>query len=580
MKRGGGKVRLTLSWSEPNQHLFDITIELTATGRETFLSLPAWRPGRYLIQNYAANIREWAATSGRRSLAVQKVDKSRWRIQTQRGKRIIFRYRYFAGTLDAGSSYLDESEAYFNGSNLFMMVEGQREARYELKLQVPRGWRVATQLERVAAGEYVARDYDYLIDSPTIVSPDLSSRSFALRGKRVALTFQRPGELELDSLVAPVKRICAEQAALFDEFPSPRYEFLYHLGSIWHGVEHENSSSIILKRRELLGSKEGDSGFDHFLSITSHEFFHLWNVKRLLPERFAPYDYSRETPTRLLWVMEGLTSYFGDLTICRSGVWSAERYLQHLAEEITLLQNSPGRTFLSLAQSSFDAWLQEPAQMHDKANAWISFYNKGEIVGALVDLVLLDATNGKRGLDDVMRLLWRQGGRRSRGMEEDAFERAVLRVGGAALEPFLQAAVHGQGELPYARLFALAGVSFESRSDEKESGSGIDVATREGLLVVSRVLQGSPGATAGVMAGDEVIAVGEERVSGADQFRREIMRARGRTVQLITARDGRLIERSITPDMSQKVSIELTFAAEGSERQRRIRQRWLGGRVE
>lgn len=558
-----------LDWTDANSHLFDVTIRFTARQALTELMLPAWRPGRYLIQNYAANVRNWSARSDRGALAITKSDKSTWQVVARRGERVEVSYQFFAAVLDAGSSFLDENEAYFNGSNLFMLVDGRRRDPVTLELRVPRGWKVATQLRRIAAGTFEARDYDHLIDSPTIISPSLATEEIRVAGKRVALTFHDPRDLDLATLAGAIRPALEEQVAVFGELPSKRYAFLYHLGTVWHGVEHEDSSSIILKEWELANARAGERGFDLFLEISSHEFFHLWNVKRILPAVFAPYDYAHETPTRLLWLMEGVTSYYAALTIVRSGTWSTSRYLEHLATEITTLENAPGREILSLSQASFDGWLQDPAHMHDKANAWISFYNKGEIAGALLDLYIRSETRGRRSLDDVMRALWREFGKRGRGIPEDALPDVIARVTKRDVGSFFEQYIDGVTPLPYEELFSRAGVEFKS---ERDDAVGVDIDAR---FVITRLDRFSALAVAGLAAGDELIAVDDHRIATAEQLKKLLIARDGAKCCVTFARRGRVEQREFTMRKSFTVRCTLSARSDASDGEKRLRAAWL-----
>ncbi|HKO02506.1 MAG TPA: hypothetical protein VJ032_12465, partial [Thermoanaerobaculia bacterium] len=493
-------VRYVLSWVDPDEHLFDIAITFVAPADDPVAHLPAWRPGRYLIQNYAANVREWSSN-------MTKIAKSSWRVAARAGEEVTITYRFFAGVLDAGSSFLDANEAYFNGSNLFMWIDGVRAEPATLTIAAPAEWNIETQLARGDANTFSARDYDHLIDSPTMCAATMTRHSFVEGDARIHLIFRNDEGIDTEQFVEPVHAIVRAQAARFGGLPLREYRFLYHVGDRWHGVEHEDSSSIIVKRAALIGATPGDDGYDHFLSLTAHELFHLWNVKRILPAAFAPYDYTIETPTRLLWAMEGVTSYFGDLSLVRAGLWTEQRYLDHLRQEIETLENAPGRELLSLAQSSFDAWLQEPAQMHDKANAWISFYNKGEIVAALLDL-LLRMKSGVT-LEDVMLHLWREYGQTQRGLEEDAIERAVASVSGLDVRDFFARYVDGVDELPYAELLEAAGV--EASFTSREPSLGANVRRAEGRLVIDAVIRGGAAMAAGVLPGDELLAIDGNR---------------------------------------------------------------------
>jgi predicted metalloprotease with PDZ domain len=335
-------------------------------------------------------------------------------------------------------------------------------------------------------------------------------------------------------------------------------------------VEHEDSSSIILRRSALLGATPGDAGYDHTLSITSHELFHAWNVKRMMPAKFAPYDYWNETPTRLLWAMEGLTSYYGDLTLLRAGLWTVERYLRHLAAEIQTLESLPARLHLSLAQASFDGWLSDPAQMHDHGNAWFSFYNKGEIVAALLDLTIRRATSGERSLDDVVRLLWQEHGS-GKGMEENAVEQAVARV--ADVGDFFARYVEGTEPLPYEELFTAAGIAFASAPREPESASlGAKLKMHDRLLVVESVIRGGAGMDAGLLPGDELLALDDTRI-GNEPALTVALRALpiGRTAELLVARSGVVKRLSLTARTDPRPII--TLRIEGASE---LRHGWLG----
>jgi len=564
------KVFYRISWSDPESHLFDIEIEFRATGRDTELRLPAWRPGRYLIQNYAANVRQWwAKNSHGKALAVEKTEKSTWSVRTKVGERITFGYRFFAGLLDAGSSFLSSNEAYFNGTNLFMMVAGQREVPASLEINAPDGWQIETQLTSDGKGRFRARDYDYLIDSTVLCSPSLVTHSFTESGCRVSLIFQNAGKEDTARFVEPVRAIVEAHAARFGGIPTSEYRFLYHYADLWHGVEHEDSCSIALKSDELCGAMPGDEPFDHFLAITSHEFFHLWNVKRILPSRFLPYDYSKETYTRLLWAMEGITSYFGERTLLTSGVWSRERYLKHLASEIATLEAIPGREFLSLSQASFDGWLQEPSQMHDKANAWISFYNKGEIVAALLDLEIRRRTLGRRSLDDLMLTLWNRYGRKGRGLEEDAIEKAAVSVGGSSFSDFFRRYVDGVDPLPYDELFGAFGLRMELIPSAITQELNATLVVRSNRLVVAR------SDARELRADDEILAVNSQRVTNSAGVEKAI--GDSTLCELLISREGsvKTVQSTLVEvAKKQRVINEAEAGADASD----LRDGWLGDR--
>lgn len=560
-----------VSWTDPNERLYEISISFTAPSDTPRLVLPAWRPGRYLIQNYAANVREWSAANAMGDmLVIWKDAKSSWRVAARAGEEVTVRYRYYAGVLDAGSSFLDEAEAYFNGSNLFMMVEGLRGEESRLAIAAPSDWRIETQLQREDGNTFIARDYDHLIDSPVICAPSLRRHSFHESGATIHLIFIGAERIDTDQFIDPVRAIVRAQAGMFGGLPVQEYRFLTHVEDKWHGVEHEASCSIIARRSDLLGTSQGDAGYDHFLSICSHEFFHLWNGKRILPAAFAPYDYSTETLTRLLWVMEGVTSYFGELTLLRSGLWDEERYLTHLAGEIETLENLPGRECLALSQASFDAWLQN--DMHDRANALISFYNKGEVVSALLDLLILRESGGEKSLQDVMRLLWRDCGQEGKGrLDEDAFERAVASICDAG--DFFERYVHGTEPLPYEELFAVAGVSIDSAPRETHAAPGAALRSDGGRLLVVSALRGGAAMRAGLLPGDEIISIDGARTTSEAEMKNVMASLdNGLTVEMIVARGGVVRTLTLIAAADPRVKIALRVNGDSAKRQRWLRR--------
>ena len=541
----------TLSWGRPTDRLLDVAIRFTAPHDVPRLLLPAWRPGRYLLQNYAANVREWYG-----SHRVWKDGKSSWRVDARAGELVEVRYRYYAGVLDAGSSFLDIDEVYVNGSNLFMLVDGLRHEPHRLTIDSPAHWILETQL---LDENLIARDYDHLIDSPLVAAETLTRHVFEEGGARFHLIFRGDDGIETGQFVEPVRLVARSQGALFGGFPFRDYRFLFHIADKWHGVEHEDSCSIILKRGEPLD-------FDHTVSIVSHELFHVWNVKRIVPAAFSPYDYWQETPTRLLWVMEGLTSYYGELSLVRSGVWSEERYLEHLRKEIETLEGMPARLHLPLSQMSFDGWLASPAHMHDLANASYSFYNKGELVSALLDLTIRRATDGEKSLDDVVRLMWEEYGVPRRGLEEDGFERLVARV--ADVGDFFARYVDGVEPLPYAELFGAAGVAFAS-AIRGAASLAAKLKTHDGLLFAEAVIRGGAGMEAGLLPGDEIVSLGGLRTTSPESLEAALGEI-GQTAELVVSRGGSAKRLTLTARPDPRPEIRLRV-----ERDSELRDGWL-----
>jgi predicted metalloprotease with PDZ domain len=439
-------------------------------------------------------------------------------------------------------------------------------------VESPADWAIEIQLPRGEDGAFVARDYDHLIDSPAIASPRMTRHSFEEGGATIQLVFRGDEGLDTAQYVEPFRAMVRSQAALFGGLPFREYRFLFHAGDRWHGVEHEDSCSIIVHRQALLGSGPGDAGYEHVLSIASHELFHAWNVKRMLPARFLPYDYWRETPTRLLWAMEGITSYYGQLTLVRAGLWDEARYVEHVQEEIERLESSPARLHLSLAQASFDGWLATPVHNHDLANAWYSFYNKGELVALLLDLTIRERSGGTKSLDDVIRLLWSEYGDGRRGMEEDAIERAVARV--ADVGDFFARYVDGTDPLPYTEILGQVGLTLTVEPREADRGSlGARLKMQDGLLIVDVAYRGGAAMDAGLLPGDELLAIDGTRTTGESVVGSALRGVRpGESAEVLLARAGVIRRHRLTPRRDPRVHATLRADTESGPR-----RQWLRG---
>lgn len=502
-------INYTVGWTTPNRHLFEVSIEVDVdTEAEIDFAIPSWRPGRYLIQNYARNVQEFSAVDqDGKALAWIKTDKSTWKVNSAGSSRVKVFYKYFANTLDAGSSLLDDSEAYFNGTNLFMYIPKRRAAPCSLKIYSPENWQTATSLKKID-GLFRASNYDELADSPVICSPSLKIYNFTQASVTYNLAFQGKVAYDIEKLIENVSKIVSAQVKLFGKAPFDSYYFLYHVvpGGRNHGVEHAFSSSMTVPESTFTN----EIGRRNFYSLTSHEFFHAWNVKRIMPQVFNPPDYSRETYTKLLWFFEGVTSYYGDLLLRRAGVTDEKSYLNHLERLIYSMQNSPGRLIVSAEEASFDGWLQPD----DRENAQISFYDKGELLGLLLDLEIRHTTNNTKSLDDVMRYLNNNFAVIGEGVGEDGIKKAVEKVAGRSFEEFFKKYVSGYEELPYNSLLATVGLQLTEEEDASKPNvyTGLKMAGDEKNTILS-IIPGSPAEDAGIARGDLLLAIDDRQLT-------------------------------------------------------------------
>ncbi len=527
---------------DPAGHRFRIELRIPrphARGQQ--LTLPAWIPGSYLVRDFSRQIETIGARSGGKPVAVRKTGNHSWQCEPCSGPLHV-EYTVYAWDLSVRGAHLDETHAFFNGTSVFLSPTGHERTPCLLHLHPPahaRNWKVYTSLPlasgRAAAarrhgfGLYSAPDYDALIDHPVEMGTPRVAR-FTAHGAEHELVFTGVlPNLDIRRIAADVKKICEAQIALFEpeSLRAPfldsadRYVFMTMVvGDGYGGLEHRASTALMASRRDLpaLGRADAGEAYENFLGLVSHEYFHTWNVKRIKPAAFAPYDLARENQTELLWVFEGFTSYYDDLLLLRAGVIDHKAYLARLAKTITAVRRGPGRHKQSVAESSFDAWTRYYKQDENSPNALVSYYTKGSLVAAGLDMLIRRETRGARSLDDVMRLMWRRYGRRfyqgqGKGVPEDAMASLVLEATGVDASSFIQRYAHGREDIPLESLLASQGIALSWKASSHIPTLHIRTRVNHEEVQIATVYEGGAGHQGGLSAGDTLVAVDGLRVS-------------------------------------------------------------------
>lgn len=504
-----------LRWGQPQEFTYFVEIELEPQpGGFTELQLPVWRPGRYILQDYAGGVSRFAASDEKKKpLEWRKTEKSVWRVKNPDGGKIVVNYAFYAKTLDAGSSYVDQNLAYFNGVNLFMYVKERIDQPCRLLIpDVPKSWKTATALPTTGKkNEYLCSSYHELADCPTMISPDLTSFSFDHDGVTVNLHFYQyaaPKGAE-DALIENVRKITREQHALFGAFPfaGKQYHHLYLLlpYNMRHAVEHGTSAMYVLPQSVATSS----TSFGGLYGITSHEFWHIWNVKTIRPAALYPYDYSREQYTGLHWFTEGVTDYYTDLTLVRAGVWTEKQYLDELQGTLNLLHTLPQAKRVSPHEGSWDSWI-DPSAYKDP-NQRLSYYLTGSRMGFFLDLEIRRQTDGKYSLDDIFRYLFKEYAQKGIGYPEDGVELAIQAVCGIDLKPFFAKHIYGVEPIDYQALLTPFGLKVVFEADESgECLARLGLAKAEPLrdgLLIARLLTESELWNAGLAAEDLILEI-------------------------------------------------------------------------
>ncbi|MEO0947079.1 MAG: M61 family metallopeptidase [Cyanobacteria bacterium J06641_5] len=564
----------------PASHLFEVTLTVRDWQAPTLdLKMPVWTPGSYLVREYARHLQDFAAQVGDRPLTARKLAKNHWQIATDGATELTVFYRLYANELTVRTNHLDATHGYFNGAATFFYVPGYEDCPIEVAIAPPHPeWQVATPLDPVsetAAGRQVfrAKDFDELVDSPFEVGIH-ELHEFEARGKTHQYAIWGRGNANVARIVADTRKIIEVEADLFGELPYERYLFILHLSAGGYGgLEHKDSCSLNYPR---LGFQAKDR-YQRFLQLVAHEFFHLWNVKRLRPAELKTFDYDSENYTELLWFFEGATSYYDLLIPLRAGIYDAETFLDNVAKDISRLQSTPGRLVQPLAESSFDAWIKLYRRDEYSNNNQISYYLKGQFVSLLLDLLIRDRTQNARSLDDVMRQLWQTYGRNEAGVSSEQLAAVLAEVAGTDVRDFLAQVLTTTAELPFAEYLAPFGLELIPHlPEDMPPHLGLKLADEAGKTTVKFSQATGPAGTVGIEAGDQLLAIDGLRVTAANLDDRLRDYRSGDRLELALFHQDELVLRTVTLTAPEPQGYRLTAVADPTAIQQERYHGWLG----
>jgi predicted metalloprotease with PDZ domain len=548
-------VRHELSFPRRHNQYVHVESHWPVTGDALELAMPSWTPGSYLIRDYAGHVEDLSARTGSgQSLPVVKTAKNRWRIRSEGADEVVVAYDVWAGERNVATSWVEDAFALLNGAGIFLYSDDSRDAEQDVRVDLPAAWS-GLQTALAPAGEpnqYTARDYDELVDSPMLAGNPVSY-GFEVEGQPFALVLSGPNSLwDGEQSKEDVARIVQAQLDFWGVNPfERRYLFLNVFMEPFGGLEHDHSTVLMCSSWQMRTRKD----YVKWLGLVSHEFFHSWNVRRMRPEQLASYDYDSETYTRQLWLAEGLSSYYDNLLLFRAGVVSVSEYLDLLADEIRNYESMPGRRVSSAEQASFDTWIKHYKPDQNSINSTISYYRKGALVGFYSDMAIRRETKGRASLDDVMRAMYRRYGPGSGGYPRGAFEEQVEEVAGPEVRRQVERLVETTTDPDVDEALEWYGLEL-NRAPDRESaengnrplpgGLGIIWDTKSGRVLADNVIMGHTGADAGVLPGDELLAVDGMRVDVQDYADR-IRRLRpGDQAELTVVRNERLLTLSAT----------------------------------
>jgi predicted metalloprotease with PDZ domain len=589
----------------PAAHLYEVTcrIEAPDPAGQVF-AVPAWIPGSYLVRDYARHVIRVEAEVRGVPAVVRKIDKHTWRVAPSEGALLIRTLVHAADTSVRGA-FLDARGGFFNGVCLFVRVAGQAHLPCDVHVDPPAlpadapHWRLVTTLERVTGtrydfGAFRAASYEDLIDHPVLMGRFLHAE-FDAAGVPHGLAVSGAPRADLDRVCRDLRRVCAWQAGLFGgQPPMARYQFLVRcLPGAYGGLEHRSSTALLARPEDLpvAGVADAGEGYRRFLGLASHEYFHLWLVRRIRPAVFVDADLGSEAYTRQLWLFEGVTSYYDDLALLRAGLVRPDAYLEMLGQALTRFYRTPGRRQQTLEDASFDAWIKFYRPDENSPNATVSYYLKGALVALALDLEIRLRSGGAHSLDDVMRALWNEyGADGSAGLPEGAFEQLAREVTGVDLDAFFQQALRTTVDPPVGVLLAQFGVRLHFRAAESASDAGgtrgrsedrerpwlgLKLRADSGQARITYVQDGGPAQLAGLSPGDELVAIDGRRVT-PDTYAACVARlVPEQPVLLHIFRDDEWLALEARPAPAPRDTCYLAFDPEADAGARARRDAWL-----
>lgn len=603
----------------PAAHLFEVVVVVDRPAPNQRLWLPVWIPGSYMVREFSRHFVTVTATADGAPVSVHKVDKHTWETGVGGEARLEVTATVYAWDLSIRAAHLDLTHAFWNATSVCLAVDGREHEPCDVVIEPPRderckGWKVATTLPMVDVrmtgptggfGRYRAADYDELCDHPVEMGTfDLVEFEAGGVPHQVAIT----GRVRIDAvrLASDLAAVCNEHIRLFHgdgasvgRAPMDRYLFLtMAVGDGYGGLEHRSSTALLCKRSELpapgMGAQPSD-GYRGFLGLASHEYFHTWNVKRIKPAAFSPYDLHVEGYTKQLWAFEGITSYYDDLALVRAGVIDESSFLELLGRTVTRVLRWSGRFKMSLEEASWDAWIKYYRQDENTPNSQVSYYTKGSVVALATDITIRQATDGARSLDDVMRLLFARYGDnvngRGQGVPEGGVEAVCSEVAGVDLKPFFDEYLRGKNDVPLGGLLEPYGIRMHLRPVESDADQGgkpgkADADARGTLQVslgggedgahLSVVHDGGAAQRAGLSAGDVIIAVDGLKVSRSTLNKVVGERAPGDRLKIHAFRRDELFEVDVIVGAPDKRAAWFTLDETATAEQKARRAAWLG----
>ncbi|HXS01913.1 MAG TPA: PDZ domain-containing protein [Pyrinomonadaceae bacterium] len=581
-----------LSMPRPVSHLFEVSILIELPDelkdKPLQLQMAKWSPGRYGVFDFAKNVQEVRAAAGDGSkLQVTRVNDQTWSVEPLGSRRLTVSYKVFGNDLDGTFSQLDPRHANYNGGSIFMYVVGHKPDPVKLEINAPPGWKIVNgRTERPGQTTWQFPNWDILIDTPTEIGPDWTQDTFDVNGKKYHVMVHSFGAEggKRPALVKDIEKIVRAEVGMWGPPEFEEYTFLIHFAADDHsgdGMEHLTSTQIIQP-----GALGEPGVYESTLETVAHEFFHVWNVKRLRPLELGPWDFTRPANTRGLWVAEGFTNYYENLMMHRAGLRDDKKFLEKEATTISRVEYYPGNRLMSAEESSLSAPFIDGAQ-HVQAtnlrNTAISYYPKGELIGMVLDLLVRGRSKGKASLDDVMRDMYEEFYLKSpnnsyylrgRGYQTEDLQRVLSRRAGADFSDFFKRHIRGVETLPYDEAFSQVGLRLVKTAKEP-ADAGLWIEFQDRKAIVSVVMNNSPAEDAGLQAKDQIVSLAGTNVG--EDWQKTLARFKpGDSVPVTVKRDRQTIKANLVLRQPERFDYKIQERPDATAEQKALRAAWLG----
>lgn len=598
-------INYRLAMSRPVSHLFEVAIEVELPNelkdKPVQFQMPKWSPGRYAVFDFAKNVQEFRAIDGtcatvipctdKPSRAVTRVDDQTWSVATSGSTTLTVTYKVFANDLSGTFSQLDERHANYNGGCVFMYVVGHKPDPIKLTIAPPKDWKIINgRLDHAGQTQWQFPNWDIMIDTPTEIAPDWTQESFDVEGRKFHVVVHSfgPEGGKRPQFVRDIEKIVRAEVAMWGPPEFSDYTFLIHFAADDHsgdGMEHLTSTQIIEP-----GALGEPGVYEDTLDTVAHEFFHVWNVKRLRPFELGPWDFTRPVSTRGLWVAEGFTNYYGHLMLRRAGLSDDKKFLSREAQTIRGIESTPGSQLMNAEQSSLSAPFIDDAphsQQTNLENTAISYYPKGELIGMVMDLLVRGRTQGKSSLDEVMRRLYDEFYVKSpnnsyylrgRGYHTEDVERVVSDLGGAEFHDFFKRYVRDVEVLPYDEAFGYVGLRVVKTPSKEPFNAGLSVSFVGPLATIENVRNNSPAENAGLQKNDEIVSLAGKTITRDSWLKTLARYGKGDRVAIVVKRDRRTIKGEMILGDPERYDYRIEEKPDATDQQRVLRSSWLNGK--